>query len=679
MSMPVLLCSFAAKPAWQAARNLRQIIIALACLPLLAGPALAQQSVTVVEYYNKTIASYFLTGRASEQATLDAVSDFQRTGMTFQAVAATGAPASLATVCRYRILVNASSSVNSHFYGLPADCDLIASSQLPNFTNEGLDFAVTRPTNGLCTATAPVSIYRALRSGTQINTPNHRYTVSAASYADMLKQGWTGEGVVFCVNSATDQTARPVFTASSNLRNVCAAPRSGTNPVTGVAYNDRQGTVETEKNWLRSWTDETYLWYREVPNNLVSSNYPTALSYFSALRTPALTTTGSVKDKFHFTYDTVTWNAVSSGASTVDYGVEWAAISSSPPRQWIAAVVTPNSPAANAGLQRGDSIVSIDGVSFSNGNATTLNAGLFPVAAGETHSFRVVAPGSTTIRDLTLVAASIAEVPVQNVKTLIGANGIKFGYMLFTTHNATAESYLRDAVTWLSQQGVNELVLDLRYNGGGYLDIAAELAYMIAGPARTQGKTFERLAFNDKNPFGFTFDDLNTPFHSTAQGFSLSNGTALPTLNLGRVYVLTSPGTCSASEAIINGLRGVGVEVVTVGSTTCGKPYGFFATDNCGTTYFAIQFVGVNNMGLGDYADGFQANCAASDDFTHALGDQNEGQLATALRMRLTGVCSPNALTTPQAKRSAATDDADAVRDPRAPFRQQRILGRLRQ
>jgi hypothetical protein len=71
------------------------------------------------------------------------------------------------------------------------------------------------------------------------------------------------------------------------------------------------------------------------------------------------------------------------------------------------------------------------------------------------------------------------------------------------------------------------------------------------------------------------------------------------------VFVLTSADTCSASESIVNGLRGAGVTVHLVGSTTCGKPYGFYPQDNCGTTYFAIQFQGVNFLGFGDYADGF--------------------------------------------------------------------------
>jgi hypothetical protein len=109
------------------------------------------------------------------------------------------------------------------------------------------------------------------------------------------------------------------------------------------------------------------------------------------------------------------------------------------------------------------------------------------------------------------------------------------------------------------------------------------------------------------------------------------------------VYVITGPDTCSASEAIMNGLRGVNVQVIQIGSTTCGKPYGFYATDNCGTTYFTIQFRGINAKNFGDYTDGFSpANtqagagtivpgCSVADDFSRALGNPLETRLAVAL------------------------------------------------
>jgi carboxyl-terminal processing protease len=202
---------------------------------------------------------------------------------------------------------------------------------------------------------------------------------------------------------------------------------------------------------------------------------------------------------------------------------------------------------------------------------------------------------------------------------------------------------------------VDDLVLDIRYNGGGYLDIASELAYMIAGPARTSGSTFEQLQFNDKHPITnpVTGQSITpTPFLDRSQGFSntFAANQQLPSLNLTRVYVLTGSNTCSASESIINGLRGVDVEVIQIGATTCGKPYGFYPTDNCGTTYFSIQFRGVNAKNFGDYTDGFVPSstgntgaqvkgCSVADDFTKELGDPAENRLESALGHQATGTC----------------------------------------
>ena len=177
----------------------------------------------------------------------------------------------------------------------------------------------------------------------------------------------------------------------------------------------------------------------------------------------------------------------------------------------------------------------------------------------------------------------------------------------------------------------------MRYNGGGLLYIAAELGYMIAGPS-SAGKVFEQLVYNDKTP-----PDAPIPFRNTAYGFASPNpvrsGTALPYLGLKRVTVLTTPGTCSASEAVINGLRGIDVEVDIIGGQTCGKPYGFTPVDNCGTTYFSIEFKGANAKDFGDFADGFAPTCTVADDFAHALGDPAESLLATALAYRNTNAC----------------------------------------
>ena len=226
------------------------------------------------------------------------------------------------------------------------------------------------------------------------------------------------------------------------------------------------------------------------------------------------------------------------------------------------------------------------------------------------------------------------------------------GYIQFNDHIAPAEPQLITAINTLKNAGATDLILDLRYNGGGYLELASELAYMIGNTTLTAGQTFEKIVFNDKNPTRdpVTGDLLTpTPFLSKTVGFTggAPANQTLPTLNLNSVYIITGPGTCSASESIINSLRGVNVQVYLIGSTTCGKPYGFYPIDNCGTTYFTIQFRGENAANFGDYTDGFSpANtpasskgtsvpgCSVADDFTHAMGDVNEGRIAAALAFR---------------------------------------------
>ncbi|KWT64050.1 carboxyl-terminal protease [Variovorax sp. WDL1] len=426
--------------------------------------------------------------------------------------------------------------------------------------------------------------------------------------------------------------------ASASVAGLCAAPRNGIDPDTGAAYPDRSGTTADEKRWVRGWIDETYLWFDEVPATLASKDYATPIAWFNVLKTPQLTASGRAKDRFHFTQDTAAYRALSQGGMDVSYGLELAFLSASPPRDVRVAYIEPGSPAAQAGIVRGTRVVEIDGVDVANGSdTTTLNAGLVHAREGETHSFKLRAPDGTE-RSVALAAARVTRVPVQNVKTIATASG-PVGYMQFNDHLATAEAALIAAMNQLQAAGIVDLVIDMRYNGGGLLDVASELASMVSSSGATTGAVFERLVFNSKNPFRLAPAQAALPFHVTSRGFSTPAGQPLPRLGLTRVTVLAGPDTCSASESVINSLRGVGVAVSLIGGATCGKPYGFLPQDNCGTTYFAIQFQGVNNQGFGDYGDGFAPTCAVADDFDHALGDPAEARLAAALTLRSTGAC----------------------------------------
>ena len=466
-------------------------------------------------------------------------------------------------------------------------------------------------------------------------------------------------------NTGTTQTGNTnnsgfvagVFQSSSVFKDSCGAPRTSTASET---FPDMQGSFEDEGYWLRSWSNDTYLWYDEIQDRdpgLYATSAAGVAEYFELLKTEATTPSGNPKDRFHFTRDTAEYLAESQQGITFGYGATYKLISSSAPRELVIVLVNDNSPAADAGLQRGARIVTVDGVDLINGSdADTLNAGLWPNQVNEDHSFEVLDPGATERRAITMTSAQIDTDAVPQTR-IIDTDSGKVGYLLFTDHILTAEQQLVDAVTQMRDANITDLVLDLRYNRGGYLYLANQVSYMIAG-AGVSGQTFNSLQFNEKNPGvnpvtgGAVSADA---FLTTTTENAAPAGAALPTLALPqpRVFVLTTSSTCSASEAIINGLRGVGVEVIQFGSTTCGKPYGFYPQDNCGTTYFTTQFRSVNAAGFGDYPDGFSPvnsteatvgvtlpGCQAVDDYT-PLGETTEPMLAAALAYRQNGgVCS---------------------------------------
>ena len=460
-----------------------------------------------------------------------------------------------------------------------------------------------------------------------------------------------------------------------------------------AAANLRNATLDSEKKWLRAYFDEAYLWRDEVPRVDPgaaayggSDTYAAMDAYFGALKSPQLTDSGARRDRFSFTYPTDKWKALSENAVEAGYGIEWSLASTTPPRRIRIAYVEAGSPAANAGLMRGDEVVSVDGNAADVADAAgvdALNAGLFPGALGEAHSFVFQRNGSTLSPRLT--SASITKNPVPQARVLTLPGGARAGYLLFNDHNLPAEAQLIAAVNDFRAQAVSELVLDLRYNGGGYLFIASELATMIAGTTRTAGQAFESLRYNARR----SAENETTPFFTEsciAVNGRCTSAQPLPQLNLSRVYVLAQSGTCSASESIINGLRGVGVEVVLIGGKTCGKPYGFTAKDNCGVSYFPIEFTGVNAKGFGDYADGFEPGsgptqrfvpgCTVADDFGRALGDTQEGMLAAALGHAATGQCPPAAAPQAGARAlaSALGEGAAALHLQRHPARSNRLL-----
>jgi C-terminal processing protease CtpA/Prc len=245
-----------------------------------------------------------------------------------------------------------------------------------------------------------------------------------------------------------------------------------------------------------------------------------------------------------------------------------------------------------------------------------------------------------TERTVTLTAAVYDLTPVTGTR-VIESGGRRTGYLVLKEFVDQALPGLETAFAGFKANAVDDLVIDLRYNGGGLVSTAQALASYIGGmPADNQ--VFASLLYNDRH------QDSNATFRFNQRSSSLG---------VSRVYVLAGPRTCSASEAVVNGLR-PHVDVVLIGGTSCGKPVGFLPISQCGTTFNVVNFETVNSRNEGRYFDGIAPTCAVADDLDHPLGSTSEALLAAAQYHARNGSCPPAAASVAHALRAPAGERA---------------------
>ncbi len=467
--------------------------------------------------------------------------------------------------------------------------------------------------------------------------------------------------VLACAGCGGQQDSGPAAPASASealilpsdvYADACAAD----NPLAPEAL--RTGSSLVERLWLRSMLNERYLWREQLPlldatdARYQGVDHETSMSrWFQDLVHPP----GS-KDKFSYLETTAENDAANQG-ERIGPGLQTTRVVGVPARMTVL-MVSPGSPAAAAGVQRGDEVIRYDGLDLataSEADLADLPRRARTVKVGEVTSW-VIRRGSA-VRELSLTNV-LEQAPPVALATVLPASqtgnptGGPVGYLLFNEFTLPAEDALAAAFQQFQAQRVRDLIIDLRYNGGGLGFIAAQLAYMIAGPS-TGDRVFNADRLNDRlteqmGPGASTLPFLSTSCHPGPFMNGCTLEQPLPSLSLSRVFVLTGPGTCSASELLINGLRGVDVEVIQIGETTCGKPFGFQAVAHCGYTTHAIDRQTSNAKGFGDYADGFSPGgtgaaglpgCRVADDLTHALGHPSEGLLSTALYFRSQQQC----------------------------------------
>lgn len=378
--------------------------------------------------------------------------------------------------------------------------------------------------------------------------------------------------------------------------------------------------VAGQNAWLRSTMADKYLWAGTSPNP-APAGYASVQSYFDAL---LFTGDGTVPaDRWSYITDSASFNQFFAEGKTLGYGLFVNGLELQLPLK--VRYVEPQSPAA-AGLTRGDTIVSINGRAAADLIAANDFAMLSPAREGEVLSLVVDSGAGPKTVSLTAATYSLTPVPVSTVFTQ--PSGTKTGYVVLKDFITQAEAPLATALASIRAAGATELILDLRYNGGGRVSTANALASLIAG-ASNNGKLFTHLGYNAQNQASNT-------------DFLLSGATGAA---FTRVVVLTGARTCSASELVVNGLKPY-TQVVTVGDTSCGKPFGFNPVQSCSSTYSAVNFEALNALGQGHYYNGIAATCALAEDFTGALGTATEKLTAAALSYLQAGSCPATASTT---------------------------------
>ncbi len=373
-----------------------------------------------------------------------------------------------------------------------------------------------------------------------------------------------------------------------------------------------------QRAWLRDYMNDQYFWFdQQRAPDAAASTLP---QYFASLLFAPL-------DRYSFAQSTAEFVQVFEQGQRTGYGYSLAWADAAQTVLKVRAV-EPLSPVGLAGLRRGDTIVAIDGYT-----ATQIVSGLPPRVSvpGVARQF-AVSDDAGVQRNFNVNSAAYTLSPVHDVRIMTAPNGARVGYMAYQEFISSGADALGAAFERFKAEGISELVLDLRYNGGGSTTQARNLASLIAGPA-LDGKVFADFRFNAKNT-----DRNFTQTFSAYFATKASQQDSTPLDNLSRVFVITSAATASASELLINGLRPF-KPVITIGSTSFGKPYGFLPRDACGLTYNAVNFITANAQGFSDYGTGFAPTCAVADDLARQLGDPLEERTAAALAYIATGAC----------------------------------------
>ena len=359
---------------------------------------------------------------------------------------------------------------------------------------------------------------------------------------------------------------------------------------------------------MKQW----YYWYDRMPQ-VNKENYADPYELIEALRYKPL-------DRWSLVDDYNETLALLKG-SFVGHGIRIGLDESDKAR--IAQIYN-NAPLYTLGVRRGWIVKDVNGYDIADiilrNDTAQYNAALGPSREGVKNVFLFSPPGQPDV-SITSVKTSFTTNTVILYDTIHLPAGSVAGHLVLSSFWEPTENELRTAFAFFRANNVKDLILDLRYNSGGYLDIAQKLASYIGGSSLT-GSVFAKLQYNDKNQG----ENTTYPFVAT-----------LYPLTVKKLVVITTRTTASASEAVINGLDPK-ITVVSVGDTTEGKPVGINLWP-CGKKYYfwPVTFKTVNSLNQGEYFEGLPPDKRAADDITLDFDDRNEACLKEAILYLETG------------------------------------------
>jgi len=395
----------------------------------------------------------------------------------------------------------------------------------------------------------------------------------------------------------------------------CGGGDSPTSPDSSPSPGATSCTTAGQCGFVRDVLQSYYYWYKELPNPDVAS-FSSPEAYLEAVRYRDL------DSSFSYITSKAASDAFYSESQFIGFGL---AYKQTGDLELRLVQTFPGSPAAEAGMDRGDYLASVNGKAVADLLRTgEINTIFGPEQVGYSLEFVWRSPGGGEER--ATLTKRLVTIPTVSQTAVLDAGSSRVGYIHFRNFVQPSVEALNTAFTQVRDAGATELVLDLRYNGGGLVSVAQHLAGLVGG-APLVGKVFVQFTHNDKQT------SRNTAYNFEAKPQALA---------VSRLVVIATRGSASASEAVINGLRPY-MDVKVVGETTYGKPVGQYGFDFCEKVLYPVAFLVTNAQGEADYFNGIPADCAAADDVDHALASPQEASLAEALYVVRNGRCSGRA------------------------------------